>query len=144
MKKTGSTKSTGGNVYGKCPPSCTRQLGAVETRQLPARRPLPIVARPSSTALMKIIRYESADREIAWAEEHADGRRTRLRGDPLGGFAATTEPASVQRLLAPVVPAAFLCIGLNYRQHAAETKAPLPEFPVVFMKTPGAVQHPGE
>ena len=93
---------------------------------------------------MKIIRYESADREIAWAEEHADGRRTRLRGDQVSGFTSNTEPASVQRLLAPVVPAAFLCIGLNYRQHAAETKAPLPEFPVVFMKTPGAVQHPGE
>jgi 2-keto-4-pentenoate hydratase/2-oxohepta-3-ene-1,7-dioic acid hydratase in catechol pathway len=93
---------------------------------------------------MKIIRYESPDLEIAWAEERADGRRTRLRGDPLSGFTATADAANVQRLLAPIEPAAFLCIGLNYRQHAAETKAPLPEFPVVFMKTPGAVQHPGE
>jgi 2-keto-4-pentenoate hydratase/2-oxohepta-3-ene-1,7-dioic acid hydratase in catechol pathway len=93
---------------------------------------------------MKIIRYESSDRKIAWAEEHLDGKRTHLRGDPIDGFASTTDPAPVQRLLAPIAPAAFLCIGLNYRQHAAETKAPLPEFPVVFMKTPGAVQHPGE
>jgi 2-keto-4-pentenoate hydratase/2-oxohepta-3-ene-1,7-dioic acid hydratase in catechol pathway len=103
-----------------------------------------MVAPPPSIALMKIIRYESPDREIAWAEEHADGRRTRLRGDPLGGFTSTTEAVSMQRLLAPIVPAVFLCIGLNYRQHAAETHAPLPEFPVVFMKSPGAVQHPGE
>ena len=93
---------------------------------------------------MKIIRYESPDHEIAWAEEHADGQRTRLHGDPLSGFRSSNEPANVQRLLAPIVPTAFLCIGLNYRQHAAETKAPLPEFPVVFMKMPGAVQHPGE
>src|SRR4029453_16199136 len=93
---------------------------------------------------MKIVCYESSDREIAWAEEYPDGKRTRLRGDPIGGFTSTAEPANVQRLLAPIAPGAFFCIGLNYRQHAAETKAPLPEFPVVFMKTPGTVQHPGE
>jgi 2-keto-4-pentenoate hydratase/2-oxohepta-3-ene-1,7-dioic acid hydratase in catechol pathway len=37
-----------------------------------------------------------------------------------------------------------LCIGLNYRQHALETKAPLPTWPVLFMKTISSVQHPGE
>lgn len=41
-------------------------------------------------------------------------------------------------------PPAIFCIGLNYRQHAEETKAKLPEFPVVFMKSPGAVIGPGE
>jgi 2-keto-4-pentenoate hydratase/2-oxohepta-3-ene-1,7-dioic acid hydratase in catechol pathway len=110
----------------------------VSPPRAPYRRP------PVSTAFMKIIRYESPTHEIAWAEEHTDGRHTRLRGDPFGGFATTSEPASVQRLLAPIEPATFLCIGLNYRQHAAETKAPLPEFPVVFMKMPGALQHPNE
>ncbi len=43
----------------------------------------------------------------------------------------------------PAIPAIF-CIGLNYRQHAAETKAKLPQFPVVFMKSPAAVIGPGE
>jgi 2-keto-4-pentenoate hydratase/2-oxohepta-3-ene-1,7-dioic acid hydratase in catechol pathway len=38
----------------------------------------------------------------------------------------------------------MLCIGLNYRQHAAESNAPLPEFPVLFFKNPSALQHPGE
>jgi 2-keto-4-pentenoate hydratase/2-oxohepta-3-ene-1,7-dioic acid hydratase in catechol pathway len=33
---------------------------------------------------------------------------------------------------------------LNYRQHAAETKAKLPPYPVVFMKSPAAVIGPGE
>jgi 2-keto-4-pentenoate hydratase/2-oxohepta-3-ene-1,7-dioic acid hydratase in catechol pathway len=37
-----------------------------------------------------------------------------------------------------------MCIGLNYKHHAAESKAPVPEFPVLFMKNPGALQHPGE
>jgi 2-keto-4-pentenoate hydratase/2-oxohepta-3-ene-1,7-dioic acid hydratase in catechol pathway len=48
----------------------------------------------------------------------------------------------VGRILAPVQPAAIFCIGLNYRRHAAETGASLPEWPVLFMKSPGAVQDP--
>ena len=92
---------------------------------------------------MKIIRYENADREICYAEEHAHGPATRLHGDPFGGFTKSTEPASIHRLLAPIVPAAIFCIGLNYRQHAIETNSPFPQFPVLFMKSVGALQHPG-
>ena len=43
-----------------------------------------------------------------------------------------------------ITPPSIFCIGLNYRQHAEETKAKLPQFPVVFMKSPGAVIGPGE
>src|SRR5439155_11917186 len=43
-----------------------------------------------------------------------------------------------------ITPPAIFCIGLNYRQHAAETKAKLPQFPVVFMKSPASVIGPGE
>ena len=39
------------------------------------------------------------------------------------------------KLLAPVVPTDILCIGLNYRRHAAEGNAPIPKLPVLFMKT---------
>lgn len=34
------------------------------------------------------------------------------------------------------------CIGLNYRDHAAETGAPVPERSVVFMKDPSTVVGP--
>ena len=50
----------------------------------------------------------------------------------------------MRKLLAPVVPTAILCIGLNYRRHAAEGNAPIPKWPVLFMKSPGAVQNPGD
>ncbi len=93
---------------------------------------------------MRIIRYENAAGEIGWAEENSTGPATRLHGDPFGGFTKTAEPAAIHRLLAPIVPAAVFCIGLNYRQHALETNSPLPQFPVLFMKSPGALQHPGE
>jgi len=50
----------------------------------------------------------------------------------------------VEKLLAPIAPVAFFCIGLNYRRHAEEGKAPIPQFPVLFMKSPAAVQNPGD
>ncbi|MDQ1385833.1 MAG: hypothetical protein QOG65_3212 [Actinomycetota bacterium] len=35
-------------------------------------------------------------------------------------------------------------VGLNYRDHAAETGRPLPEVPTLFVKSPSAVTAPGE
>jgi 2-keto-4-pentenoate hydratase/2-oxohepta-3-ene-1,7-dioic acid hydratase in catechol pathway len=43
-----------------------------------------------------------------------------------------------------IKPPAIFCVGLNYRKHAQETKAKMPEFPIVFMKSPAAVIGPGE
>ncbi|MFJ4536786.1 fumarylacetoacetate hydrolase family protein [Streptomyces tibetensis] len=39
-------------------------------------------------------------------------------------------------------PGKLVCVGLNYRDHAAETGAAIPERPVVFMKDPGTVVGP--
>jgi 2,4-diketo-3-deoxy-L-fuconate hydrolase len=41
-------------------------------------------------------------------------------------------------------PGKLICIGLNYRDHAAESKMPIPERPVVFSKFSTAVIAPGE
>ncbi|MGW1799242.1 fumarylacetoacetate hydrolase family protein [Streptomyces sp. NPDC001984] len=38
----------------------------------------------------------------------------------------------------------IVCIGLNYRQHAAETGAAVPEEPIVFLKTPDTVVGPDD
>lgn len=47
------------------------------------------------------------------------------------------------RIGAPLArPGKVVCIGLNYRDHAAETGAPIPPRPVVFMKDPGTVVGP--
>jgi 2-keto-4-pentenoate hydratase/2-oxohepta-3-ene-1,7-dioic acid hydratase in catechol pathway len=93
---------------------------------------------------MKIIRYQSASGETGFAQQLSDGTATKLRGDFASGFMATSEPAVVGKLLAPLEPRAILCIGLNYRQHAAETNAALPQFPVLFVKNPASVQNPGD
>lgn len=43
-------------------------------------------------------------------------------------------------LLAPVPrPGKIVCIGLNYRDHAAEAKMPVPDWPLLFAKYPSAV-----
>ncbi|MFT5240918.1 MAG: 2-keto-4-pentenoate hydratase/2-oxohepta-3-ene-1,7-dioic acid hydratase in catechol pathway [Candidatus Promineifilaceae bacterium] len=87
---------------------------------------------------MKIARYIDSNGDIHFS---ADG--SRVAGDIFGDFEVTGEVADVAQVLSPVAPAVILCIGLNYRQHAAETGKPVPEFPILFMKGPNAVQHPG-
>lgn len=52
-------------------------------------------------------------------------------------------PVLEGRTGAPVTrPGKVVCIGLNYRDHAAETGAAIPERPVVFMKDPSTVVGP--
>jgi len=93
---------------------------------------------------MKIVRYKNPTGQICHGAQQPSGETFRIEGDIFSSFRATTEPAQIAKLLAPVVPAAMMCIGLNYKHHAAESKAPVPEYPVLFMKNPGALQHPGE
>lgn len=42
-------------------------------------------------------------------------------------------------LLAPVVPSKVVCVGRNYREHAAELGNKMPEEPLLFLKAPSAV-----
>jgi 2-keto-4-pentenoate hydratase/2-oxohepta-3-ene-1,7-dioic acid hydratase in catechol pathway len=93
---------------------------------------------------MRIIRYQDPHGAIRYATQPAEGPARQIVGDPFGACEVTTEPASVSKLLAPVAPVAFFCIGLNYRRHAEEGKAAIPQFPVLFMKSPAAVQNPGD
>lgn len=49
------------------------------------------------------------------------------------------------RLYAPITnPPRIFAIGLNYRDHAAESKMELPKYPVVFFKLHTAIIGPGE
>ena len=58
-----------------------------------------------------------------------DGGRWRLlEGDLFGRHETGAEIAATgHRLLAPVTPSKVVCIGLNYKDHAAEQNKPLPE-----------------
>ena len=53
-------------------------------------------------------------------------------------------PLAEVELLAPVVPSKIVCIGRNYREHAAELGNEVPKEPLLFLKAPSAVIAPGE
>lgn len=72
-----------------------------------------------------------------------DGVYYRAEGGPFSGLQATDEPVAEPVLLAPVVPTTIYAIGLNYRAHAIEMDKPIPEHPVVTMKSPSALLDPG-
>jgi 2-keto-4-pentenoate hydratase/2-oxohepta-3-ene-1,7-dioic acid hydratase in catechol pathway len=91
---------------------------------------------------MKIIRFLAAGREHL-GRLHDDGHTTLLEGDLFGGLRDTGTPATVDTLRAPLEPRDILCIGLNYKKHAAESGAEPPAHPVLFMKNSGTLQHPG-
>jgi 2-keto-4-pentenoate hydratase/2-oxohepta-3-ene-1,7-dioic acid hydratase in catechol pathway len=46
-------------------------------------------------------------------------------------------------LLAPVRPTKIVCIGRNYREHAAELGHDVPQEPLIFLKAPSALLRPG-
>ena len=92
---------------------------------------------------MKIIRYQDSDGDTHYGIQHDTGP-TRLEGCPLGDHQDSGEAADLQKLLAPIKPAEILCIGLNYRRHAEEGGADIPEYPILFMKTSSAVQNPND
>jgi 2-keto-4-pentenoate hydratase/2-oxohepta-3-ene-1,7-dioic acid hydratase in catechol pathway len=67
-----------------------------------------------------------------------------LEGTWETGFRSTADEVRGARLLAPLSPPAVYAIGLNYHDHAVETGAPIPEYPVLFMKGVRSVIGPGE
>src|SRR5215470_2123708 len=49
------------------------------------------------------------------------------------------------RLLAPIPrPPKFICVGLNYRDHAAEARSEIPKVPTIFNKFTNVVIGPGD
>jgi 2-keto-4-pentenoate hydratase/2-oxohepta-3-ene-1,7-dioic acid hydratase in catechol pathway len=66
--------------------------------------------------------------------------RTRLDNDR---SLPSTPARDIERWGAPVArPGKVVCIGLNYRDHAAESSMPTPDEPVVFFKAPNTVIGP--
>jgi 2-keto-4-pentenoate hydratase/2-oxohepta-3-ene-1,7-dioic acid hydratase in catechol pathway len=57
----------------------------------------------------------------------------------LSGEAFKPVPLKAVRILVPVVPRKIVCIGRNYRDHAAELGNEVPKEPLLFLKAPSAV-----
>jgi 2-keto-4-pentenoate hydratase/2-oxohepta-3-ene-1,7-dioic acid hydratase in catechol pathway len=95
---------------------------------------------------MECIYRVMQDGETFYAVER-DGELRRAGGDP---FTSLTPGAPVRgglagvTLLAPVRPSKIVCVGLNYKDHAAEQGKALPAEPLLFIKPSTAVIGPGE
>jgi len=59
---------------------------------------------------------------------------TRSAWAELAAADGTAKDLASVTLAHPVVPRKLICIGLNYRDHAAESELALPEVPVIFAK----------
>lgn len=53
-------------------------------------------------------------------------------------------PLAEVRLLAPVTPSKIVCVGRNYRGHAAELGNKMPEEPLLFLKAPSSIIGDGD
>lgn len=73
-----------------------------------------------------------------------DGAHRALEGDLFGDWRAGAEMAPPTQVLAPVMPSKIVCIGLNYKDHAAEQGKPLPSEPLIFLKPSSAIVNPGD
>ena len=77
-----------------------------------------------------------------------DGDLVVLAGDPLfAGFETTGERVALADavLLAPVIPRSkVVCVGKNYRDHAAEMGGEAPAEPLLFLKPNTSVIGPGD
>ena len=91
---------------------------------------------------MKIIRIQDETGQVVFCKLSEDGSVNKIEGDIFEEFSVTNQEIGIKKLLAPIIPSAIICIGLNYRQHATESGLGIPEYPVVFMKTPSAIQNP--
>lgn len=110
---------------------------------------------------MKLVRHGAMGAEKPGIVD-ADGAIRDLSGHVSDITGATLDDATLDKLRAidtaslPVVDAGtrigacvgnigkYMCIGLNYADHAAETGATIPEHPILFMKANSAIQGPDD
>ena len=79
---------------------------------------------------MKIVRYLDRKGELGFGQLQDEEIFCIRLKDEGGGFEPTEDVADVAKLLTPVDFRCIYCVGLNYREHAAESGADIPEHPV--------------
>lgn len=94
---------------------------------------------------VRIIRFEGGGRP-AWGVLTEDREVRSATGTPFVDLQPGEAIGSIDdvRLLAPVTPSKIICVGRNYREHAAEFSNPVPEEPLLFLKPPSAIVGPGD
>jgi len=96
---------------------------------------------------LRIVRFVTQNR-IKYGALEGDNIIRCFRGSPFARFKSSVSSLKFEgsiyelddvRLLAPCSPSKIVALGLNYRQHAEETKMTLPSVPLIFLKPSTAV-----
>lgn len=94
-----------------------------------------------STYAMKIVRFLDKEGHERFGIKAESKTVELLSCHPLQGTPEKTGAfAEIAQWLPPLEPRAIIGIGLNYRRHAEESGAKIPEYPVVFFKNPASAQ----
>jgi len=92
---------------------------------------------------MRTCRFRRSSRELYGV---VDGQKVRaLTAEPWAGGLPEGPALDLSEvdLIAPVVPSKVVCVGRNYRAHAAELGSEVPKEPLLFLKPSTAVVGPG-
>src|SRR5215472_6785826 len=81
---------------------------------------------------------DSIVRLLLTPPEQADGDMESLRTRKIEAV-----PLEEAALLPPVRPSKIVCVGRNYREHAAELGHDVPKEPLIFLKATSALLSPG-
>ncbi|MGI9000025.1 MAG: fumarylacetoacetate hydrolase family protein [Candidatus Limnocylindria bacterium] len=93
---------------------------------------------------MRIIRYQGRDGP-AWGVADAADRVRSVGTDPFTDHDLGPDVGALGdfELLPPATPSKVICVGRNYRAHAAEFDSPVPAEPLLFLKPPSSIIGPG-
>ncbi|MCX7717617.1 MAG: fumarylacetoacetate hydrolase family protein [Candidatus Sumerlaeaceae bacterium] len=82
---------------------------------------------------------ESADTAALAASDGSQLSALAAALDSVGATLPVVDLAAVEILPPVASPRQFICIGMNYRDHALEQGRPVPDHPIIFAKLPGAL-----
>ncbi|MGO9434107.1 MAG: fumarylacetoacetate hydrolase family protein [Terracidiphilus sp.] len=83
------------------------------------------------------------DEDLAYKVAHARLLAAKALVKDVSSFDFEPMPLSGAKLLAPVTPSKIVCVGRNYRDHAAELGNEVPKEPLLFFKPPSSLLPPG-
>jgi 2-keto-4-pentenoate hydratase/2-oxohepta-3-ene-1,7-dioic acid hydratase in catechol pathway len=92
---------------------------------------------------MQIVRFLCGG-QVHFGQRVAESVALAIEGELFGPHRVTERRLTIEKLLAPLVPTDILCIGLNYREHAAESGSAIPVNPMLFIKASNTLNNPGD
>ena len=106
----------------------TAEAGSPQVGVIAGEQVIPIEGYADMVGLLS-----AGDSALAVADKISRGERS----------SKTRYPLNSVTLLAPVArPGKIIAVGLNYRDHALETKQPIPTTPIIFAKFPSSINGP--